>query len=157
MSNQMHVTAEPGKTDITITREFNAPRALVFETFTDPALVPQWWGPETTETIVEAMDVRAGGLWKYLHRSDGAEYTFFGVYHEITAPERIVNTYEFDGYPGVVGLIITTFEEKDGKTLLTEWSIYPSVDVRDAVLQSGMEQGAAVLYNRLEALIDTLK
>src|SRR4051794_26599347 len=98
--NKMNVTAEPGKQDIVLTRTFNAPRALVFKAYTDPKLISQWWGPRKYETIVDKMEVKKGGLWRYINRgSDGQEFAFNGVYHEIAAPERLIYTYEFEGMP----------------------------------------------------------
>jgi uncharacterized protein YndB with AHSA1/START domain len=100
------------------------------------------------------MDVRKGGIWRYINRDNNSnEYAFNGVYHEISSPERLVNTFEFEGVPSV-GLITTTFEEQPGgKTLLTEISLYPSIEVRDGVLQSGMSEGAIELMDRFEELL----
>ncbi|HEY4384930.1 MAG TPA: SRPBCC domain-containing protein, partial [Ktedonobacteraceae bacterium] len=93
--NKTIVTAEPGKQEMIITREFDAPRELVFQAFTDPELVPQWWGPRRLSTLVDKMDVRSGGLWRFINQDlDGNEYGFHGVYHEVCAPERIIDTFE---------------------------------------------------------------
>lgn len=151
---KINLVAEPGSHEIIMTREFDAPRELVFKAFTDPALVPQWWGPDGVTTAVDRMDVRPGGSWRYVQRdSDGGEYGFHGVYHDITAPERIVFTFEFEGMPGHVLLETVSFEERNGRTVIKDSSVFQSVTDRDGMLQSGMEGGAEQSWNRLEALI----
>src|SRR5207245_5343390 len=98
--NTTTITAEPGKQEILITREFDAPRELVFKACTDPKLIPQWWGPRSLSTEVDKMDVRPGGQWRFINRdAEGNEYAFHGVYHEILAPERVIDTFEFEGLP----------------------------------------------------------
>ena len=155
--NKLNVHAEPGKQEIVITREFDAPRDRVYRAHTDPALVAKWWGPAHMHVTVEALDAKRGGQWRYVHRSDdGTEMVHFGVFHEATAPERLVYTYELAGMGGGPGIVTLTLEERGGKTAITETSLYPSVEVRDAVIQSGMEGGAAESYDRMEALLKTL-
>lgn len=152
-----NLTAEPGKQEIVMTREFNAPRALIFKALTDPALVPQWWGPAYLNTTVDQMDVRMGGIWRYVQTdNEGNEYAFRGVYHEINAPERLVYTFEWEGMPGHIILETISLEEKDGKTVLTDANVFQSVMDRDGMLQSGMEEGASEGWNRLEAILETL-
>jgi uncharacterized protein YndB with AHSA1/START domain len=153
-----NIIAEPGKQEIVITRIFDAPRELVFKTFTDPTFIPEWWGPRNHTTIVDKMDVRKGGIWRYILRdNNGIEYAHNGVYHESVSPDRLVNTYEFEGMPGV-GLVIVTFEEQPGgQTKLTETSLYPSLEVRDVVLQSGMAEGATQLMDRFAELLAKLQ
>jgi uncharacterized protein YndB with AHSA1/START domain len=152
------VIAEPGKQEIIMTRNFNAPRDLVFKVMTDPTHIPKWWGKRDDTTIVKKMDARPGGQWHYVERTpDGSEYGFFGVYHAVVSPERLVYTYEFDGMPGHVGLVTATFEEEGGKTKITETSLFPSVDDRDAVIQAGMEEGANETFDRLAELLATMK
>lgn len=153
----INLVAEPGKHDILMTREFNAPRELVFRAFTDPTLVPKWWGLNSTTTVVDQMDVRMGGVWRYVQReADGSEYGFRGVYHEITSPERLVFTFEFEGMPGHVLLETVTLTERDGKTLITDSSVFQSVEDRDGMLAAGMETGAVESWDRLEALLKSL-
>ena len=155
--NKLNVYAEPGKQEIVITREFDAPRERVFRAHTDPALVAKWWGPAHMHITIETLDAKPGGLWRYVHRSDdGAEYIHFGVFHEAAAPERLIYTYELAGMGGGPGIVTLSLEERDGKTAITETSLYPSVEVRDAVVQSGMEGGAAESYDRMEELLKTL-
>ena len=155
------VIAEPGKQEIVITREFDAPRELVFKAITDPKLIPQWWGPSRLSTTVDKMDVQPGGQWRFTHRDDqGNEYAFHGVYHEILAPERIIDTFEFEGLPetGHVALETMKLEElPGGRTRLTTQSIYQSVADRDGTLQSGMEEGVNDTYNRLSEILTKLE
>jgi uncharacterized protein YndB with AHSA1/START domain len=159
--NKTNVTAEPGKQEMTITREFDAPRELVFKAFTDPGLVPQWWGPRRLSTLVDKLDARSGGQWRFINQDpDGNEYGFHGVYHEILAPERIIDTFEFEGLPeaGHVALETLTLEElPGGRTRLTAQSVFQSVADRDGALQSGMEEGLNDSYKRLTELLETME
>jgi uncharacterized protein YndB with AHSA1/START domain len=149
--SDLKVVADPGTHDIVVTRSFDAPRDLVFAAYTDPDAVRQWWGQGTSETVVDELEARAGGRWRFVERDgEGNEWGFHGVYHETVAPERIVNTFEFEGMPGHVLLETTTFEEQDGRTLMTSLSVFQSVADRDGMLQSGMESGAAESYDRLD-------
>jgi uncharacterized protein YndB with AHSA1/START domain len=154
------ITAEQEKQEITITREFDAPRELVFKAFTDPKLIPQWWGPRYLSTEVDKMDVRAGGQWRFINRdAEGNEFAFHGVYHEILAPERIIDTFEFEGLPetGHVTLETMKLEElPEGRTRLTTQSVFQSVADRDATLESGMEEGLNDTYVRLEELLKNM-
>ncbi|SRR5712692_1075529 len=144
----------PGKQEIVGRRTFDAPRELVFKTMTEPRLIPQWWGPRSHTTKVDEMDVRPGGRWRYVHLDpDRNEHAFHGVYHDITAPERLVFTFEYEGVPGHVLLETLTLEEIDGKTRLTDQSVFQSVADRDGMVQSGMESGATETMDRLEELV----
>ena len=144
----------PGTQEIIMTRLFNAPRQRVFAAYTDPTLVPEWWGPRRLTTKVDKMEVRKGGVWRYVQRdAQGNEFAFNGVYHEITAPERLINTFEFEGLPGHVGLVITTFEEQDGQTILKEKSVFQSIEDRDGTIASGMEGGAIETMDRFEEVL----
>jgi len=150
--NNRTVISLPSDREILITRVFDAPRELVFRAHTDPALIPLWWGPGSTTTIVEKMDVRAGGKYCFVHRSEDGEYVFHGEFREIVPPERLVQTSELEGMPGVV-LETITFEEQDGKTMLTVLDLCATVEDRDAILASGMEEGLSETYNRLADLL----
>lgn len=151
--------AEPGKQEIVMSRTFDAPRELVYRLWTDPAMLPEWWGPAAMTTIVDRMEVRKGGVWRYIQRDgQGNEYAHSGVYHAAVAPERLVQTYEFEGMPGSVGLVTVAFaEQPDGRTKLIETTLYPSTEVRDGVLHSGMTGGAAELTDRFAALLTKLQ
>lgn len=153
-----NLIAEPGKHEFIMARVFDAPRELVFTVMTDPKLIPQWWGLRNHTTIVDKMDVQAGGLWRYVQRDQqGNEYAFHGVYHSITAPERIIDTFEFEGMPGHVILETITLEaQADGTTKVTASSVFQSVADRDGMLSSGMAEGANESYDRLEELLKTL-
>ena len=152
-ADKTEIIIEPGKQDIIFKRVFDAPRDIVVRVMMDPELVPQWWGPAKYAVDVDVMEPRAGGRWRYVTRADdGDEHAFHGVYHEVSA-DRIVQTNEYEGYPGEVALETSRFEERDGKTYMTAVSLASSVEVRDAVVASGMEGGARELYNRLDEVI----
>jgi uncharacterized protein YndB with AHSA1/START domain len=150
--------AEPGKQEIVMTRVFDAPRELVFKACTDPNLIPQWWGPKYLTTTVDRMDVKQGGIWRFIHHdADGNKYAFHGVYHEILSPERLIYTFEFEPVPGHVSLETATFEEHDGKTKLTDRSVFQTIEDRDGMLQSGMEEGAVETWDRLAELLEKMQ
>jgi uncharacterized protein YndB with AHSA1/START domain len=148
----------PSDREVSMTRVFNAPRELVFAAYTDPRHVPNWWGLRRSTTIVDKMDVRPGGLWRYIQREpDGAEYGFNGEYREVVPPERLVYTFEFEGLPGHVVVDTVTFEEEEnGKTRVTALSLFANVEDRDGMVASGMEFGANESWDRLEELLATL-
>lgn len=152
-----HVSAEPGKQEILVTREFDAPRELVFKAYTDPKLVPQWWGPRRLSTRVDKMDVRPGGQWRFINRdAEGNEYAFHGVYHEILAPERIIDTFEFEGLPETGHVTLETMKLEElpgGRTRLTVQSVFQSVADRDGMLQTDMEDGMNETYDRLAEIM----
>src|SRR5882672_9477732 len=97
--NKTKITAEPGKQEIWIEREFDAPRELVFKAYTDSKFIPQWWGPRQYTTTIDKNEPKSGGSWRYVGKSKDKEYAFHGVYHEVLAPERIIGTFEFEGLP----------------------------------------------------------
>jgi len=146
--------AEPGKQESSIIRIFDAPCERVFRASTDPKLIPRWWGPRRYTTTIDRMDVRPGGSWRFIQRdADGNEFAFHGVYHEIS-PRRLVQTMEFEGMPGHVLLEIVTFEDIGGKTRMVEKSVFESVEDRDGMLKSGMEEGAIETTDRLAELVE---
>lgn len=148
------LTATPGKQETIMSRVFDAPRELVFKAYTDPELVPQWWGPKGYTTIVDKMEVKTGGIWRYIQRgSEGDEYAFRGVYHESLLPERLIYTFEFEPMPGHVVLETVKFEDHEGKTKVTVISVFQSVEDRDGMLEAGMEQGATESWDRLADLV----
>ncbi len=145
---------EPGKQEIVRTHVFKAPRELVFKVYTNPELIPQWWGPKRLTTKVNQMEVRPGGRWHFVQTDkDGKEYAFHGVYHGISKPERVVSTFEYEGTPGHVILETVTFEDLDGKTKMTDSSVFQSVEDRDGMLEEGMEEGASESMERLTDLV----
>ena len=148
----------PSDREITMTRVFDAPRELVFQAHTDPQHIPHWWGQRGSTTIVDTMDVRPGGAWRFVQRDpEGNEYGFRGEYREVVPPERLVYTFEFEGMPGQILVETITFEEHDGKTRLTSTSVFSSVEDRDGMLESGMESGAIESWDRLAELLQTLQ
>ena len=147
----------PSDREIVMERVFNAPRELVFKAYTDPNLIPKWWGPRRYTTTVDKMDVRVGGAWRFVQRdAAGNEYAFNGEYREIAPPDRLSYTFEFEGMPGHVLLETVTFEERDGRTKVTVTSLFASVEDRDGMLESGMEEGANESQERLAELLETL-
>ena len=150
--------AEPGTHEIIMARVFDAPRELVFKVMTDPTLIPQWWGQRNSTTTVDEMDVRAGGRWRYVQRDQqGNEFAFHGVYHSIVVPERVIDTFEFEGMPGHVLLETMTLEaQADGTTKVIVSSVFQSVADRDGMLNSGMQDGANESYDRLAELLATM-
>ncbi len=153
-NKKAHKLTLPTDREIVMERVFDAPRARVFQAYTDPKLIPLWWGPGRFTTTVDKMDVRPGGVWRYVSRgSDGTEYAFNGVYREIKRPERLVSTFEFEGMPGHIVVDTATFEERGGKTKVTVTSRFESVEDRDGMLKSGMEDGAAESWDRLAELL----
>jgi uncharacterized protein YndB with AHSA1/START domain len=157
MKNETKIRAEPGKQELFIVREFDAPRELVFKVVMDPNLIPEWWGPRYLTTKVDRMDPRPGGQWRFINRAtDGKDYAFHGIYHEVRSPELVIDTFEFEGIPepGHASMETMRLEElPGGRTRLTTQSVFQSVADRDATLQSGMEEGVKDTYNRLEELI----
>ncbi|HEY6738259.1 MAG TPA: SRPBCC family protein [Actinopolymorphaceae bacterium] len=148
---------EPGRQDIVMTHVFDAPRAKVFLAVTDPELVTRWLGPRGMEMQVDTWQMKPGGLWRYVHRdADGNEYGFHGVVHDISTPERIVQTFEFEGLPGHVSLETLTLEEIDGRTRYVSVSVFQSVEDRDGMAQSGMQEGSSESFQRLEELLGSL-
>jgi uncharacterized protein YndB with AHSA1/START domain len=152
------ITAEPGIPVITITREFDAARDLVFRAHTDPDLLVRWLGPRDLTLTVERWEVRNGGTWRYVNTdADGNTYGFHGVFHGDPSPDAFVQTFEFEGVPGHVCLQTATFTERDGKTLLRTVSAFQSVEDRDAMVASGMERGVRDSDERLAELLARLQ
>lgn len=149
-SSALTVTT-PSEREIVMTREFDAPRDLVFEAHTSCEHMTRWWGPRKYEFASCDIDFRPGGKWRVVHRGpDGDEHAFRGEYREIVSPERIVWTFEYEGFPGQISVETLTLEEHDGKTTLTATAVYDTVEARDAMLQSGMEEGAGETMDRLD-------
>ncbi len=142
--------------EIVITRVVDAPRKLVFEAMTSPEHVPQWYGPRGWTLPVCEIDLHPGGAWRYVMRGpDGTEMGLGGEYREISPPERLVTTESFDDYPGE-SLNTLVLIEADGKTTITATVLYASKEVRDAVIASGMQEGAAETYDRLAEHLRTM-
>ncbi|HEX7589329.1 MAG TPA: SRPBCC family protein [Anaerolineae bacterium] len=155
--NKTIVVAEPGKQEIFVTREFDAPRELVFKAFTDAKLYAQWIGPRGLTTTIETFESKSGGRWRYTQKgADGQTHGFHGVNHEVLAPERIIGTFEYEGLPekGHVVLETAIFEAlPDSRTRLKNQSVFQSVADRDGMIQAGMEGGMNESYERLDELL----
>jgi uncharacterized protein YndB with AHSA1/START domain len=150
----------PSDCEIHMTRLFDAPRQLVFDAMTQPQHVRRWWGclSEGHSVTTCEIDLRVGGAWKFVHRGPDGEYpAFYGVYKEIDAPGRLVYTEIFEPYPDGESLVTQTLTEENGKTRLDITARYESLAVRDMVLKTGMEKGAAISYDRLEDLVIELQ
>ncbi|HYI93459.1 MAG TPA: SRPBCC family protein [Bryobacteraceae bacterium] len=145
----------PGEREIQMTRVFDAPRHLVFEAFSKPELLKRWFGPRGWSLVVCEVDLKVGGGFRFVLRGpDGRDMGMRGVYREIVRPERSVHMESFDDFPGEAE-VTSVFVEKEGKTTLTVTVLYPSKEVRDAVIQSGMEHGAAESYDKLAELLSS--
>jgi len=158
INRETKITAEPGKQELFITREFDAPRDLVFRAFSEPELMQQWIGCDDLKMHIVHMEYKDGGAYRYIMK-DGAgnEYGFNGAIHEVTAPERIIQTFEFEGLPerGHVAMETSTFEALPGnKTRVVIQSVLRSVADRDGLIASGMENGAVQSHNRLDELLE---
>ena len=142
--------------DLTFERTFDAPRELVWKAFTDPNLVPRWWGPHGTTTTVAEMDVRPGGAWRYVSRAaDRDDVTFYGEYLEVDPPKSFKWTFMFDvdGVGPMGGPETFTLEEVDGRTKVTSVGHMGSVEALEGAVASGMVAGALETWDRLAALL----
>jgi len=154
------VVTLPTDTQILITREFSAPKHLVYEAFTTPELIKRWWHAKRGEATVADVDLRVGGRWRWVMVThDGVEVAFHGTYREIVPNERIVYTEVYEGAPGgdEDPVVVTlTLAEMDGGTTLTELIQAPSREVRDAIISSGMEDGLQDALDLLEQVAASL-
>jgi uncharacterized protein YndB with AHSA1/START domain len=143
----------PTDREIRTERVFEAPPERVFEAFTDPELIPEWWGPRKVTTIVDRMDARAGGDWRFICRDPEGETAFRGTYREITPPARIVQTFEWEGMPGHVVVETAELEDLGERTRVTTSSLFHTTEERDGMLASGMEGGLNESHQRLDELL----
>jgi len=142
----------PSDREIVLTRVFDAPRELVFEAWTKPEHLTRWWGPRRSTLPVCEVDLRPGGAYRFVNRAaDGTEHPFKGVYREVVPPERLVFTqiYDVEGWSDRECVVTLTLAEREGATTMTNAVLFDSVEDRDAMLDSGMEAGAAESYHRL--------
>jgi uncharacterized protein YndB with AHSA1/START domain len=149
----------PSDHEIRMTRLFNAPMRLVFEAMTKPEHVKRWWGRlgEGYSVPVCEIDLRPGGAWRFVNRHPKGEAAFHGEYREITPPSRLVFTEIFEQFPDTVSVVTTELSEEGDATRFAATVRYPSLEVRDAVLVSGMAKGAGISYDRLEDLVAELQ
>ncbi|MEW5847555.1 MAG: SRPBCC family protein [Myxococcota bacterium] len=149
----------PADREILITRSFNAPLRLVFRAMNEPELVSKWWSPASKGKMTECkIDFRVGGSWRFAMRThDGMDVGFHGKYLEIDAPHRVVNTEIFDPFPDAAATVTVTLTENGGRTTMTSRSTYPSKEVRDQVIATGMEEGMRESMVQLSAVVESLK
>jgi uncharacterized protein YndB with AHSA1/START domain len=149
----------PSDREIQLTRLFDAPRRLVYEAMTQPEHIRRWWGLLTPKhSVIECdVDLRVGGAWRFVGRGPQGDYAFHGVYRELAPPERAAFTEIYDPFPDAESLVTSLLTEEGRKTRLTATVIYPSVEVRDMVMNTGMAGGAAISYDRLEELMGELQ
>ena len=160
------VVTLPEETQILITREFDAPKHLVYRAYTEPELISQWWSGERGKVTSVEVDLRVGGAWRYvMMANEGFEVAFHGEYQEVVPDEKLVNTEIFEGAPGVPApadgsappvVVTTTFTEVDGRTILTQLSECGSQEIRDLIIGTGMEGGMQEAMDRLEQVAISL-
>ena len=152
------VVTLPTDTQILITREFDAPRHLVYRAYTTPELIARWWAGERGEVTSVEVDLRVGGTWRYVMRAnEGFEVAFHGEYREIVPDERIVTTEIYEGAPDDHAVETITFDERDGRTTLTTVMEVGSREARDGILATGMEDGMQEAFDRLEQVAASLR
>jgi uncharacterized protein YndB with AHSA1/START domain len=150
------VTATPGTHELSYERVFQASPDLVYRAHTEADIVRRWWGGNS-ETIVDRLEAKPGGVWRYLTKEDGTEYGFHGVFHDLVPGERIVQTFEFEGMPGHVLLeTMVLTDQGDGTTKLSGSSVFQSVEDRDGMLASGMESGMNDSLAQLDKVLASL-
>jgi len=153
--HQTEISADPNLPTISITREFDAPPEKVFRAHVDPELFARWCGPRSTEMRIEHWEARTGGAWRYAAWREGEEIArFFGSFHQVREPDRIVQTFTYEGGGDGVSLETMTLEElPGGRTRLTGVSVVDSMELRDLILSSGMEVGVNEGYEKLDELL----
>jgi uncharacterized protein YndB with AHSA1/START domain len=144
---------KPTDREIRIERIFNAPRDRVWQAMTDPELVAEWWG-RGNKLVIEKLEVKRGGHWRFVEHSAEGVHGFEGRFREVTPPERVVQTFEWDGMPGYVIINTMTLEDiGDDRTRMVTTSLFHSTEERDGMLQSGMEGGMNQSYEALDRLL----
>ncbi len=152
------ITAQPGGREIIITTVYDAPKDMVWRAYTESDLIKQWWGPRELKTTIEKNELRVGGIWRFVQKDpEGKEYGFHGVYHTLSRPDQIVQTFEWEGMPGHVSMQVARFEEKDGKTTVTGVAVFETVEDRDGMIQTGMERGVNEGAEQLAELLERMK
>ena len=158
MTNALTVTAPEGLPFIDFTREFDAPVTAVFEAHRDPDLFRQWMTGDGFDMELDAHEFVSGGRWRYVHRDGNGEYAFHGMFHTVRENEFAIQTFEFEGMPDVVSIESMTFVDLgDGRARLEGHAVYPTLEARDGMVSSGMEQGMTSSYDKLEELASSVK
>lgn len=154
MTDHITVTiTTPSDREAVVTREFNAPRALVFDAMTKPELITRWYGPPGAIEVCES-DTRPGGAWRFVSRVRNKLVTQFGIYTEVDAPARFVRTERWEDWDPGETIVTLELVEQGGKTLMTQRMLFPSQEVRDVVLKGGLTpKGTSEFYDRLEVLL----
>lgn len=148
------IVTMPSEREVRVVRTFQAPRERVFAAYTDPELIPKWWGPYGTTAIVDLLEPWVGGRWRFVVQDPlGGENGFRGVLREFVVPERLVWTFEWEGNPGHVSIDSTTFENLGDRTRIDAVSLFHTQEERDSMLDAGMETGLNETYARLDALL----
>jgi uncharacterized protein YndB with AHSA1/START domain len=143
----------PSDREIRIERIFDAPRDRVWRAFTEPGLVAQWWG-RGNKLVIERLEVERGGHWRFVEHSDEGVHGFEGRFREVTPPERMVQTFEWDGMPGYTVLETVELQDLgDGRTRVVNTSLFYTTEERDGMLQSGMEGGLNESYAALDGVL----
>ncbi len=146
----------PTDREISVERIFNAPRDRVWKAFTDPELIAKWWG-RGNKLVIEKLDLQRGGHWRFVEHGPEGVQGFEGRYREVLPPDRLVQTFEWDGMPGHVAVETAKFEDLgDGRTRIVSTSLFHTTQERDGMLQSGMEEGLNASYRALDALLAKL-
>src|SRR2546428_4050392 len=144
--------------ELVTTHTFDAPRELVCKAWTDPKLIPKWWGPRRYSTTVDKMDVRPGGTWRFVQRdAEGNADGLHGEYREVVPPKRLVRSVEYEGVPGHLLVETAAFEEIRGTTELTQSSLFQNSEDLEGMLASGMEEGAAGTMERFTELVTEIQ
>lgn len=157
MTHKLQVTM-PSDRELVMTRVFDAPRNLVFRVFTDPEAIPHWWGERAHATTVDHYDFQVGGKWQYTTRdNEGNQIVFSGKFEDIDPPARLVSSFEVEGSPEMISTDIHTFEERDGKTILSTYSRFSSREERDSMLDTGVTQGWGETLDRLEQHLEAMR
>jgi uncharacterized protein YndB with AHSA1/START domain len=152
------VVTLPTDTQILITRQFDAPRHLVFKAWTTPELIKRWWGGDRGEVTSAEVDLRVGGMWRFVMTATGGfEVAFHGEYREIVPNERVVSTDVFEAFPDGEAVVTNTFTEVQGRTTVTILVDHANQENRDAHINSGMEGGMNEAMDHLEQVALTLR
>ncbi|HEX5376890.1 MAG TPA: SRPBCC family protein [Solirubrobacterales bacterium] len=153
-TNNPTTVTTPSDTEVRIEREFDAPRELVFEAYTDPELLTEWLGPRRLTMTVQEMDVRTGGSYRYTHADADGSYVFFGEFREVDPPRLLVQTFQWEGNDAPPSVDRVEFEELDGdRTRIVVTGAFDSKESRDAILEAGMEKGVREGYEKLDELL----
>lgn len=153
--NEMTAEAPAGEPIMRLTRMFDAPRALVWETFTKPEHIARWWGPRKYAITVHAFDVRPGGEWRVSHSDGTKTVTFFGEYRDVVKPELLSRTFCFMEFPPIEETY--EFHDQGGRTRLVCLQTYPDVTARDWMAKTGAAEGGRESFERLDDLLNMLK